>query len=401
MGNNEEAKKKSERKCLNIAIQNLLSQGGFSKRIGKLLSGNDVERQSEERPDFIRYVSSANNGRGMIVGIEHFRVDHISNMTKNNKYQSLGIIHQKRTHAYYDKWHEEILNSESIPDISLSEMCGMLSKHFDNAAYATIHTFISSFKQAIDTHMESIDEYARAIKYESNKRKADHRLVILIEVHSAFRNLFFHNNNKIHYENTPVCLVLDEFIQLLEKADKRVNYYIFNFTDTLEMKTKTVAINAKDIRGSLHKQHIPVYHYCGADLYLPNGEAFVKDYHMEMQHETNGKEITFKAFPSMSIMRPEYKLKFIYNALRIVYFYYAKKEPIILDLDVERILEIFAPFIIDWRKCQEDNWSYEPVFLTVPSPDYVDKAFKAFSERWRIGDTFMQDADNPLCSNDA
>lgn len=66
---------------------------------------------------------------------------------------------------------------------------------------------------------------AIAIKY---------RLIILIEVHSAFQNLFFHHNGKVHYENTPVLLVLDEFIQLLEKADKRVDYYVLTFGDTLD-----------------------------------------------------------------------------------------------------------------------------------------------------------------------
>lgn len=123
MGKNEDEKKKAERSCLNTAIHNLLSQRGDSKRIGKLMTGCDIERQFEERPDFIRYFSPTNdNRRGTVVGIEHFRVDHISNLTKNNKYQSLGIIHQKRTHAYYNKWHETIQNSEDIPDSSLTEI---------------------------------------------------------------------------------------------------------------------------------------------------------------------------------------------------------------------------------------------------------------------------------------
>lgn len=80
------------------------------------------------------------------------------------------------------------------------------------------------------------------------------------------QNLFFHHNRNIHFENRPVMLVLDEFVQLLEKADKRVDYYVLNFSDTLDTSTKTVAVNAKDIRGTLKKQRVPIYHYCGADL---------------------------------------------------------------------------------------------------------------------------------------
>ena len=349
------------------------------------MSGIDVERKSDERPDFIRYVAPASKKyKGTVVGIELFKVDHISNLTKNNKYQSLGTIHQKRTLSFYNKWRETILNSDNIPEKSITEMCELLSNHFNNAAYATIHTFYASFKQAIDIHMASVDEYKRAIKLEADKRNADNKLIILIEVHSAFRNLFFHHNSNIHFEDTPILLVLDEFIQLLEAADKRVDYYVLSFSDTLDTKTKTIAVNAKDIRGSLKKQRIPVYHYCGADLYLPKDWAFVKDYHMEMKHEEHGEETTFQAFPSMCTMRPEYKLKFIYSALRMVYFYYGKKEPVVLDLDVERACEVLAPFIKGWQKCKDDNWSYLPICLIAPTVDYLEKAFIAFDKRWEI-----------------
>lgn len=105
---------------------------------------------------------------------------------------------------------------------------------------------------------------------------------------------------------------------------------------------------------------------------------------MEMKREEHGEEITLKAFPSMSTMRPEYKLKFIYSALRMVYIYYAKKEPVVLDLDVERTLEILFQHIISWRKCKDDSWSYEPVCLVAPTVDYIENAFDAFDKRWKL-----------------
>ncbi|SFW32645.1 hypothetical protein SAMN02910280_1790 [Ruminococcus flavefaciens] len=365
------------------------------------MSGVDVERKSEERPDFIRYIAPANKkDKGTVVGIELFKVDHISNLTKNNKYQSLGTIHQKRTFSYYNRWRETILNSDKIPEKSITEMCEVLSNHFNNAAYATIHTFYASFKQAVDIHMASITEYKRAIKIEADKRNADNKLIVLIDIHSSFQNLFFHHNRNIHFENRPVMFILDEFIQLLEKADNRVDYYVLTFGDTLDTSTQTVTINAKDIRGSLKKQHIPIYHYCGADLYLPKDLAFVKDYSMEMKHEEHGEEITFQAFPSMSTMRPEYKLKFIYSALRMVYYYYAKKEPVVLDLDVERMLELLFQHIVSWRKCKDDNWSYEPVCLVAPTVDYIEKAFDAFDKRWKISEILNQDLVSLLDSYD-
>ncbi|WP_294412873.1 hypothetical protein [uncultured Ruminococcus sp.] len=391
MNKQEKEKKENELLRLNTAIHNCISQKGESRRIGMLMSGIDVERRSTERPDFIRYIAPASKkDKGTVVGIELFKVDHISNLTKNNKYQSLGTIHQKRTFSYYNRWRETILNSDKIPEKSITEMCEVLSNHFNNAAYATIHTFYASFKQAVDIHMASITEYKRAIKIEADKRNADNKLIVLIDIHSSFQNLFFHHGKKVHYENRPVMFILDEFIQLLEKADNRVDYYVLSFSDTLDTSTQTVTINAKDIRSSLKKQHIPIYHYCGADLYLPKDLAFVNDYNMEMKHEEHGEEITFQAFPTMSTMRPEYKLKFIYSALRMVYYYYAKREPVVLDLDVERTLEIFFQHIVSWKKCKDDKWSYEPVFSLAPTQAYIENANEAFNQRWNLSEVLKQ-----------
>ena len=79
-------KKETELKCLNSAIQNCLSQKGDSRRIGMLMSGVDVERKSEERPDFKRYIAPASK--------------------KKTKYQSMGRIHQNNTLSYFNKWQE-------------------------------------------------------------------------------------------------------------------------------------------------------------------------------------------------------------------------------------------------------------------------------------------------------
>ena len=102
--NNQDKKKETELKCLNTAIQNCLSQKGDSRRIGMLMSDVDVERKSEERPDFIRYLAPTNkNEKGIVVGIEHFMVDHLSKekqSKKKVKYQSMGRIHQNNTHSY-------------------------------------------------------------------------------------------------------------------------------------------------------------------------------------------------------------------------------------------------------------------------------------------------------------
>ena len=68
----------------------------------------------------------------------------------------MGRIHQNNTLSYYEKWREEVLNSDQIPDEVITDLCETLSSHFNNSAYATIKSFYYSFKSALDTHMASI-----------------------------------------------------------------------------------------------------------------------------------------------------------------------------------------------------------------------------------------------------
>lgn len=382
------SKKELELKCLNAAIKNCLAQKGLSKQVGKLMSGVDIERLSDERPDFLRYISPNNRKeKGVVVGIEHFMVDHISKEKKNDKYQSMGRIHQKKVSEFYDKWHDDVQASDQPPDGVLDELSKLLCDHFNNSAYATFRTFFESFKHAVDTHMKSIDVYDKAIRDAAEKREAEHKLIILIEIHSEFRDLFFHRNGEIKFERDPITIILDEFIQLLESADKRIDYYVLNFSDTLATTVQTITINAKDIRSSLKKQHIPIYHYCGSDLYLPKNSAFVMNYKMDINSEQNGENIDFDINPSMSMMKPEYEIKFIWNALRKAQYHLENKEEVILDMREENAFEIFAPYIVSWKKCDDDKWSYEPEFLMCPTPSEMEKAFAAFDKRWGITET--------------
>ena len=47
--------KTNELSCLNLAIEQCLNQKGISKKIGQLLAGEDIDRDSDEAPDFLRY----------------------------------------------------------------------------------------------------------------------------------------------------------------------------------------------------------------------------------------------------------------------------------------------------------------------------------------------------------
>jgi len=87
--------KADELACLELAIKKCIAQRGITKKIGLLLSGEDVVREDDERPDFLRYAKPYNCNKGITIGIEHFRVDHFSKELANERVGSTGILYEK------------------------------------------------------------------------------------------------------------------------------------------------------------------------------------------------------------------------------------------------------------------------------------------------------------------
>ncbi len=60
----------------------------------------------------------------------------------------------------------------------------------------------------------------------------------------------------------------------------------------------------------------------------------------------------------------------------------------------------FFPYIVNWQKSQDNDGSYEPVFLIAPTEEYIPKAFTAFEKRWKINEILNQDHTSLLDSYD-
>ena len=90
-------KKIEERECLEKVMKVGLKERGETKRILQLLVGDDIGRFNEERPDFIkRRIAKSKHESDTIIGIEHFRVDHLSVLKQNGDIESSGIVFEKR-----------------------------------------------------------------------------------------------------------------------------------------------------------------------------------------------------------------------------------------------------------------------------------------------------------------
>ena len=91
----ENKKKNIEEKCLEQALKAGLKDRGETKRILQELVGEEIERLNTERPDFIkRHFSKSKCEKDTIVGIEHFRADHLSVLKQNGDIASFtnGVL---------------------------------------------------------------------------------------------------------------------------------------------------------------------------------------------------------------------------------------------------------------------------------------------------------------------
>lgn len=122
-------KHNKEMRCFQRAVQTALKKRGETKRILKYLNGNDVIREEEERPDIVKLCKSDLRGqRNTIVGIEHFRVDQLSIKKNDGKIASTGIVTEKNIWNIFNKWHDEVTESDKVPDAAVNDITRVVAE---------------------------------------------------------------------------------------------------------------------------------------------------------------------------------------------------------------------------------------------------------------------------------
>lgn len=222
--------KADEQACLDYAIKECLAQHGISKRIGLLLSGEDIQRDKNERPDFMRISAPDGNHGSVVLGIEHFRVDHFSRELTNNRVGSYGIGYEKNLKKSVDTWQPQISSDKEIPAGALESIGELVAQLLSQQIQATYNSFIGAFSYSLNKHIESVDFYHSQLeKYAGSHEK---KLAFLIEIHSDFHKLFFHDKKGTHYGEKTIPL-FDELVTIMEKiAPGKVHFLILCFIMT-------------------------------------------------------------------------------------------------------------------------------------------------------------------------
>ena len=378
--------KNTEIDCLNLVIKECKKQHGFSKTISKLFLGVDVPRKTTERPDFLKHYKSQNtNEKDVIIGIEHFRVDQYSRELKDNRIGSFGIRYENNLKTTSEKWHGEIETSSHIPEEAISDIGSLVKEHLELRIQATYNAFVETFKYTLNKHIQSIDAYYASIdKYAEN---CDKKLAFLIEIHSGFDELFFHDNKGIHHGTKTVPL-FEELVTLLEKIDsKKVHYLVLCFGGIVYGENvNVIAVPTQNIRKQLMKRHFSIYQYIGEDIFLSRFQTPRLDMKTSEKHYTDGENIHFNVQVTSRDIKADQQLKMImdcYNQIKtletcktcyattylveLFYFCYDEYYPFLFDSDGEANTDA-------------------PAVLMKNNQNKIDTKFEKFKEKWNIHD---------------
>lgn len=377
--------KSDEQACLDFAVKACLGQHGISKRIGLLLSGEDIQRDNDERPDFMRISTTSGNHGSIVLGIEHFRVDHFSRELTNNRVGSYGIGYEKNLKKSIDTWQPQISSDKEIPAGALKSIGELVAQLLSQQIQATYNSFISAFSYSLNKHIDSIDFYHSQLeRYAGNYEK---KLAFLIEIHSDFHKLFFHDKRGTHYGEKTIPL-FDELVTIMEKIDPRkVHYLILCFGDTVyNDSTEVIAVPTKNLRGHLTKRNIPIYQYAGHDIFLSGFQTPRLDFKATSDYECQGDNIDFCVTVVSRDIKDEKKLEMVVDMYRYIKKIEQKKLNYATTDLVEMFYEVFDEYFSKLNGLSTENIIQLIPLVATANKDKNDMKFLEFEKKWGIGD---------------
>lgn len=377
--------KSSELACLNLAIEQCLKQHGISKKIGHLLSGIEVMRDDDERPDFLRHSSIGGHQQDTLIGIEHFRVDHYSEKKSRQRVSSKAILYEKNVRETYETWKSEIKEDADIPNGALEDIGEILAQAMEQRIQATYHAFIESFKYSLNKHIQSIDYYHTVLDKHAGTREK--KLAFLIEIHSDFSMLFFHDRKGIHHGSF-VCPLFEDLVQIMESIDaRRVHYLVLCFGGTVyNTNTRVVAIPTNNLRKQLERQHIPVYHYAGHDLYLQGFQTPRINMKTQSGYAQNGDNITFHISVASKDIKVEKKLEMVVGAYKLIQELNERNQNYATTDIVEMFCDVWGEFCSGIANRSEEEILTALPLITQNNLVAIDANYAKHKRTWDIGE---------------
>lgn len=385
--------RRAEETCLYVAIELAVKQRGWTKRFAKTLQAglrNEFIKVDRNRPDFVMLCPSIKGEKNTLIGIEHFRVDlHVMKKANANQVASTAIVEQKELNKFYNEHRDKVLNSQQIPQETMTALAELLKRQIDAVQKATYGNFIASFEYGLKKHTPHIDAYWENLN--SVKNSNDMALGFLIEIHADFDHLYMWHKGKIRKETGLQMPIFDDVVRLMEENidAKKVSFVILYFTETFTpTKSKVVFVQTKKIRECLKRQNETIYKYCGDDFRLRPFELPYKESKLETNCITNP---TGEKRLEISMARVETRVQHwemhLFAAAHQAFCYEKENTPYVTTESVLLIIELLRGHILGWKSAQVPGaeWMKYPILKNYDRALF-DRKYEEFKTRWHIDD---------------
>ena len=374
-----------ELECLNLVIQYSKYQHGNSRKILNLFNNNDFERVIDERPDFVKYCPlHTKNEKDILLGIEHFQVDHFSDELKENKVGGKTIKYRNDIRLIQQKYNVEIKNTDNIPNDAINKFSQLVARGLYNRYNATYNAFLSAFKFSLEKHMDKVQEYRNNMTSMSAGR-FQIKLAFLVEIYSSFSNLFLTTSNGTKLSDDNFIPIFDDLICLIEKIDKKkVDYVVLCFRDAVSGKqNEVIALQTENIRKQLKKRHIKIYQYVGEDYPLPNFQRMQESLDVKPDTSFNGEIIDMEMQIASRELSVESRMDLIMPVFLRALKYKKSGMNFATTQLVQVMIELFGdyymPFIDDADNFDMNN--LRRYFMTIHKDD-INAKLHAFEQKW-------------------
>lgn len=343
-----------------------------------------MKRTKNESPDFIfKSQPESNTNNNLIIGVEHFVVDHLSIKLKNGKISSQVAIRRKE----FDSFSES--NVGKVDDKNLLEatkgLADIIAKQYADIRNSGYWDFIATLKTVLNKHLLKVNDYRKNLRQQSDKNFKI-KIAFLIEVHAEFLQLFL-NDKKGTYKNPLGNLpIFEDFIKVLEELTvNKIDYIVLNVFNAGQVRNNTIVLRAGFIRKDLATQKVNIYHYVAEDMLISPFDMQGAESRAVSAVEKKGDNFIIKlTLTQHDRDRKQHEALVLYAIYRA---WWCRKNFLNFACAgvIQEYLEVYYPYIIDWQKPKkfQEDWEVVPKMMPVTMED-IDSRVAAFEKEWGI-----------------
>lgn len=374
----------TETACLNRVLDSVHNLHGKAKDFIEMIS--NMKMTKSESPDFIfESQPESTTNKKLIIGVEHFVVDHLSIKLKNGKISSQGAIRRKE----FDNFSES--NVGKVDDENLLEatkgLAEIIAKQYADIRNSGYWDFIETLKAVLNKHLEKVDVYRKNLRRKKDKNFKV-KIAFLIEVHAEFMQLFL-NDKKGAYKNPLGNLpIFEDFVKVLEELTvNKIDYIILNVFNAGQVKSKTIVLRTGSIRKDLDTQKIRIYRYAGEDMLISPFNMQGAESRAVSAVEKKDDNFIIKLTLTQHKRDRKQQEALVWYAIYCAWWCRKNCLNFACTRVIQEYLEVLYPYIINWKKPEkfQEDWEVVPIMVRITNAD-LDKRVSSFEERWKLKD---------------